>query len=118
MVRRGLTVRVRQRASTKTLPDRPIVLPVLVRPACPGTRRVHIPGTGGLRGQARRRVSPCDTPRGRVEAAFSRESPCIRGYTVALLGKSPDPLPAGRGSACASTWGGGATRAACGSGGR
>ena len=27
--------------------NEPIVLPVLARPACAGTRRVHIPGTGG-----------------------------------------------------------------------
>jgi hypothetical protein len=66
-------------------------------PACAGTRQVHIPGLAGIRGHARRLASPCDTAHLSDGNSFSRESPCIRGPVVALLGKGPDP-PAGRGS--------------------
>jgi hypothetical protein len=36
-------------------------------------------------------VSPCDTPHRSDEAARSRNSPCIRARTVALLGKKLTP---------------------------
>jgi hypothetical protein len=90
-IERGSAVRVRQRASTQALQMGLLcflfwrVLRAQVRDGC------TFPGLAGIRGQTRRRVSPRDTPWGRIEAAYSRESPCIRAYTVALLGKSPDP---------------------------
>jgi hypothetical protein len=56
-----------------------------------GTPRVHILGMACIRGQARRLVSPCDTPPRSDETARSREIPCIRTRTVALLGEKLTP---------------------------
>jgi hypothetical protein len=55
------------------------------------------PGLAGIRGHARRPVSPCGTPRRRSEAARLRESPCTRAHFVVLLGKIMTPSLQGGG---------------------
>src|SRR5262245_53630994 len=92
MVRRRSRVRVPERASTQNpCIWASCVVCIGASPALAGTRRVRILGLAGIRGQARRLVSPCDTPHGSDEAARSMESPCIRALAVAFLGKDLTP---------------------------
>jgi hypothetical protein len=91
MVRRGSPVRVRKRASTKALQTGLLcclswrVLRARVRDG------YTFPGLAGIRGQARRLASPCDTSLPAGNMRDRRKSPCIRAPTVALLGKSLTP---------------------------
>ena len=93
MVRRGSTVRVRQRASLKAL-QMSLLCCLFWRVLRARVRDGYTClGLAGTRGQGRRLPSPCDTADRSDRSSLSRESPCMRAVGVALLGKRRDPLP-------------------------
>jgi hypothetical protein len=99
MVRRGSTVRVRQRASERNPCKRGcFVACVDASLSIAGTPRVHVLGLAGTRGHARRLASPCDTRRAKDEGAALGESPCKQVCSVALMGERRDPSLERRGS--------------------
>jgi hypothetical protein len=93
MVRRGSTVRVRQRACIKTL-QMGLLCCLIWRALGARVRDGYtFLGRAGIRGQARRLVSPCDTPHRSDEAARSRQSPCTPPSLVASIGEKLTPSP-------------------------
>jgi hypothetical protein len=93
MVGRGSPVRVRKRASKQsTCTSRCSVACIDALGSIAGTRRVHISGRAGTRGQGRRLVSPCDTLQPQRWCPLSRESPCT-GISCCLAGRDDDSPP-------------------------
>jgi hypothetical protein len=91
MVRRGSTVRVRQRTCTKVLANGHVALPAMARfRRFAGMRRVHV-GLAGTRGHARRLAGYATTRASHSIEASDSESSCKQPIGVARAGATLTP---------------------------